>query len=215
MPVRGVIFASGEDRSDAINAAAEQYGVPARLLVAGAIMESDLTEWARRPRNAADDTRYWPDCSGGAFQQTVLYAPLGNHTASWSNIAEVMDRLCNDFDFALDVAAPQYARYWQEYHDPLEVFSRYNGGPGLAFADNPNADHIRDSWERSAVYEVGDGDDTMADQQLISLLGYLQHDVADALRSAVDSARAAKTAKAREAAWQAVYAAIDTLQRGG
>jgi hypothetical protein len=147
--VRGVVFADGTDRSDAINLAGQRYNLPPLILVGGAQMETGLGANRERWGN-------WPDVSFGDWQQTVLYAPIGDHTASDNNIAAVRDRLLNDWDFSLDVAAKQYGYYWNLYQDPLETFSRYNGGSGMSFADNPNASHIKDSWNSVQRYEVTD-----------------------------------------------------------
>jgi len=55
------------------NAAADAAGIPRQLLLACGIAESNLNREARRPNNPADDERYWPDCSFGAWQQTVRW----------------------------------------------------------------------------------------------------------------------------------------------
>lgn len=55
------------------NAAADAAGIPRQLLLACGIAESNLNPEARRPKNPSDDERYWPDCSFGAWQQTVRW----------------------------------------------------------------------------------------------------------------------------------------------
>ncbi len=51
--------------------------------------------------------------------------------------------------------------------------------------------------------------------EYINTLGYLQHDVADALQNALEGAVVAKTKAERQDAFDALQAAIDTLKRGG
>lgn len=152
--VHGVVFADGVDRSDAINAAGEKYGIPPIMLVGGAIMESGL---------GANMERWgtWPDVSFGPWQQTVRYAPIGNQSNTIENVDYVRDILLNDFDQALDIAAPQYAEHWANTGgNPLETYSRYNGGAGMDFADNPNAGHIQASWDAAQQYLEADMPDT-------------------------------------------------------
>lgn len=55
------------------NAAADAAGIPRLLLLACAVAESNMNPEARRPKNPADDERYWPDVSFGAWQQTVRW----------------------------------------------------------------------------------------------------------------------------------------------
>jgi hypothetical protein len=153
--VAGVVFADGSDRSDALNAAGRRHGLPPIILVAGAFMESGLGY--RRERWGQ-----WPDISFGDWQQTVAYAPYGDHTASDANIAAVRDKFLNDWDYSLEVAARQYAAYWKIYGDALETFSRYNGGPRMPFARNPNRRHIQASWDTVQSYQTGE--DNVADE---------------------------------------------------
>src|SRR5688572_29750207 len=120
--VQGVVFADGTDRTEAINAAAELYGVPARILVAGALMESGLGKHRERWGK-------WPDVSFGDWHQTVRYAPIGNGQETQENIGQVRHQLLHNWDLSLEIAAKQYAHYWGIHQDALETFSRYNGGP--------------------------------------------------------------------------------------
>lgn len=55
------------------NAAADAAGIPRLLLLACGVAESNLNPDARRPKDPADDARYWPDVSFGAWQQTVRW----------------------------------------------------------------------------------------------------------------------------------------------
>ena len=177
MTVRDVVFTSGVDRSDAINAAAEQYSLPARVIVAQAIAESNLTETAERwgrhtdaARQALVDMDYErlhalitriqaetpDDISFGPFQQTVRWAPIGDQTHSIENVLHVRQVFTRDFAYALDVAAQPLGRHWAKYGpDGAETMGRYNW-PSRGLQGNPNAAHIKESWEASARYEVGD-----------------------------------------------------------
>lgn len=143
--VQGVITVEGRDISDLCNAAALRVGLPPRMLVAQAIAESDLRENAGR-------VSVWPDVSFGLWQQTVAYAPFGDNTASPDNVQRCRERFCTDLVFAANVAAEQLARYYHQYGTYHEAASRYNGGPGLAFADNPNRANIERAWQQSARY---------------------------------------------------------------
>jgi hypothetical protein len=148
--VTGVVFADGNDRSEAINMASQRYDLPPLILVGGAQMETGLG--ANRERWGV-----WPDISFGDWQQTVKYAPYGDHSASDENIADVRDKFLNDWEYSLEVAAKQYASYWHTYQNALETFSRYNGGPGMAFENNPNQNHILESWLSVQHYTSDEG----------------------------------------------------------
>lgn len=190
--VRGVVFADGTDRSDAINAAAQLYAVPARIIVAGAIAESRLGKYRER-------WGIWPDVSFGDWHQTVRYAPYGDQTNSPDNVELVRRKFLDDWDYSLEVATRQYATYWGRTADALETLSRYNR-PTKAFADNKNAAAIRKAWDESAQYEesemdgpVNQGDDL---QYAIDLL---------------NDARYIQRAKDSNFAWDEVGAAVDVL----
>lgn len=142
--VRGVVTRQGNNRSEEINAAADAVNCPPRLLVAQGIAESNLNEEAERYGD-------WPDWSVGLWQQTIRFAPIGDHSASAANVAFVRERFLTDFPFALKTAAGQLGYYWQMY-DERESMSRYNGGPMMQLARNPNARHIEASWADSARY---------------------------------------------------------------
>ncbi|HLH24948.1 MAG TPA: hypothetical protein VK066_20695 [Chloroflexota bacterium] len=77
----------------------------------------------------------------------------------------------------------------------------------------------------SLIPQLGAADwppeDTMADPQLVSLLGYLRGDIADVLQAALDGARhpagrtPADRQRAQREAFDSLQAALDTLRRGG
>lgn len=146
--VQGVITRQGRDISALCNLTAARYNLPPRVLVAQAIAESDLDEQACR-------FGVWPDVSFGLWQQTVLYACVGDRTDSPANIDLCRQRFCTDLAFAADTAAQQLASYYQQYGSYHEAASRYNGGPGMAYADNPNQANLDRAWEASARYVVG------------------------------------------------------------
>lgn len=71
------------------NRTADAYGIPRRLLLAAACAEGSLRWDARRPVDPADDARYWPDVSGGVWQQTVRYDPAYTGGDAYPGPAEV------------------------------------------------------------------------------------------------------------------------------
>ncbi len=64
----------GEDLARFIVAVADRAGVPRRALLGLAYAESTWHSDARRPTDPAKDEEFWPDVSGGAFQQTVAFS---------------------------------------------------------------------------------------------------------------------------------------------
>ncbi len=65
-------------------------------------------------------------------------------------------------------------------------------------------------WIEPEIIDVGE-DSAMIDQ-LVSKLGYLQGDVADALQLALDEARRARSANGRKEALDRLQAALNTLK---
>lgn len=147
--VQGVITRQGNDVSDLVNRYAEANGCDAVGLLAGLISESNLDEQAERDGA-------WPDVSFGLGQQTALYASVGDHSGSAANLQR-----CRDYYFqpenAIAEAARQYGAYYQQYGSYQEAWSRYNGGPGMAFANNPNAANIQRGWDAAQAYLAPDG----------------------------------------------------------
>jgi hypothetical protein len=152
--VRGVVFASGADRSEAINAVADRHGLPPRLLVALADAESDRREDAARPSDPARYAEYWPDVSFGPYQQTVRWARVGDGSPTPENIALVRERYTQDFDSATDAAARQLVAPWRAHADPVETLCRYNKPATGLPATDPRRARYRAAWERSAAYEA-------------------------------------------------------------
>lgn len=151
--VAGVITTQGNDISALCNAKADAYHCPPRLLVAQAIAESGLDETAAR-------VAAWPDVSYGLWQQTVKFAPIGDHSASAQNIAYVRQVLTTNLTLAVDIAAKQLGAKWGETQDGPAAMGKYNA-PSLELRENPNRVHILKSWAQSARYVVTE-DSSMA-----------------------------------------------------
>lgn len=164
LSVSEVITKQGNDISAIINKIAAKYDIPARLIVACAIMESNLDEQSERRKP-------WPDVSAGLFHQAVAWAPIGdqrtgptgnNEVRNYvSNISSVFHTLKNNLEITTDIAAKQLAQKWRQYQDGLEALSRYNK-PALQWTDNPNKTNIKRGWDESAQYETEE-DVTMAE----------------------------------------------------
>jgi hypothetical protein len=153
MAIAGVHSQQGTDLSPLINRYAEVNSCDAVGLLAGLISESNLHEQAERIGS-------WPDWSEGLGQQTLAYAQdggrwVGDHSASAANL-----RVCRDYfwqpENAIRCAAQQYGYYYRLYGDYHEAWSRYNGGPRLAYADNPNARNIHRGWVEAQAYASGE-----------------------------------------------------------
>ena len=152
--VTGVVTAQNTDISALCMGVAESEGMPAQVLVAGGIAESNLDEHAER-------YGAWPDVSFGCWQQTVAYAPIGDQSASQENIAYVREQLFN-VNTACNIAAPQYGTYWRSYgqhaatyDDGLrETLGRYNW-PSRGYSGNPNAGNIDRAVRASWAYVQG------------------------------------------------------------
>lgn len=153
--VVGVVTQQGTDISGMVNDVCEDPSnlLAPRALVAQCIAESDLDEYAER-------WGLWPDVSFGILQQTVLYASVGDQSASEANIAHCQEYY-SQVDLALAEGAAQLGGYWALFDDLpeheryLETASRYNGGPSMAATDNPNLANFERAWKASAAYLVG------------------------------------------------------------
>lgn len=151
--VENVITQQGTNISDLLNRYAAVEQVPAVGLLAGLISESNLNEHAER-------IGFWPDWSEGLGQQTLLYANVGDHTASAANLKVVRDYFWQP-EHAIAEAARQYGAYYRQYQDHFEAWSRYNGGPGLAWANNPNKANIRRGWNAAQLYLAAEEEPTV------------------------------------------------------
>jgi hypothetical protein len=167
MTVRGLVTVQDTDISAAVNRLMQREQADAQGFVGLLIAESGLDEQARRPRNPADDARYWPDVSGSLGQQTVKYAVaygLGDGSPTRSNIDLVLGRLMADVDLTLDIAARQYGAYYRQTGDWREACARYNGGPRASWATIPPANraNYQAGYAQAAQY-IGSEEDPVSE----------------------------------------------------
>ncbi len=168
--VAKVITRQGNDISDLCNRHADAQSMPPQVLVAGAIAESNLDEHAERDGD-------WPDVSFGLWQQTVRWAPIGDQTNTARNIASVRSALFQP-EIAVEIAAPQYGRFWRQYGDGKETLARYNK-PSVPYAQNPNKANIDRAWAASEAYVLPEGGTPVAEHEF--QLGFLE--LADQMRA--------------------------------
>jgi len=121
------------------NAAADAAGIPRLLLLACAVAESNLRADARRPADPSKDAAYWPDVSGGAWQQTVRYDPAYKGGSEYPGPDEVTRVLALQFDpvRSAKVAAENLAQKWAMYKpDMFKALCAYNwpGGGGRPYS---------------------------------------------------------------------------------
>lgn len=98
------------------NTVADEWRIPRVLLLACGIAEGNLKWNARRPASPAQDAAFWPDVSGGPWQQTVLYDPDyqgGNAYPGPAEVARVLE-LQYDVTRAAHVAASNLARKFRD-----------------------------------------------------------------------------------------------------
>lgn len=92
---------------DISNRAADAAGIPRLLLLACGIAEGNLKWNARRPSGPVQDADFWPDVSGGPWQQTVRFDPDyggGNAYPGPNEIARILE-LQYDVERSARVAA--------------------------------------------------------------------------------------------------------------
>jgi len=126
----------------------------------GAIAESKLDPQAWRQA-------IWPDWSAGLYQQTVLYADEGDHTASDENVA-LIKRLYFDPVHACDVAAVKF-KYWR--YNPevpaLTAWCAYNLPASYHEPEsNPNIENYR-AGLAEARRILGIPDEASADRRYV------------------------------------------------
>lgn len=116
------------------NRTADEYGIPRLLLLACAVAESNLNNDARRPTEEWMDEGYWPDVSGGAWQQTVRYDPdyRGGDDYPGPEEVERVLALQRDPVRSARVAAENLAQKWSlSKPDLLAALSAYNWPAGM------------------------------------------------------------------------------------
>lgn len=120
-----------------IVAKAQEFGIAeAYELLGGAIAESALNPTARRPKDPALDTAYWPDVSFGLFQQTARFADEGDQSPRADNI-RFIEELYSDPVHAANVAARKFKQYRSREATALDAWCRYNW-PAKNPSENPN-----------------------------------------------------------------------------
>ena len=102
----------GEALARYIVAVADRENLPRRVLLALAYAESTWDAQKRRPVNQSQDPAFWPDVSGGAFQQTVAFsdefAARGLNPSNYPG-AQITEEILSRY-FDLDHAARVAAR---------------------------------------------------------------------------------------------------------
>jgi hypothetical protein len=145
------------------NAAADAAGIPRILLLACGCAESGLDPFSRRPASPADDERYWPDVSGGVWQQTVRWDPDYHGGAAYPGPDEVARVLALQFDpeRSARVAAANLAPKWRQYQpDVFATLCAYNwpAGGGQPKGPAQAANYRRGIAEAQALLgTTGDG----------------------------------------------------------
>lgn len=136
------------------NVVADTKKIPRVLLLACALAESNADARARRPSDPSRDESYWPDVSGGAWQQTVRYDPEYTGGDAFPERAEITRIIKLQYDAwrSARVAADQLKRHLSnqvgdsgddltKYGDLdaaiLATLYRYNwpGGRGKPYSD--------------------------------------------------------------------------------
>jgi hypothetical protein len=151
-PTRETVIAA------ALSAAAE-VGIPPELLCACGLAESGLQWNARRPKDPADDARYWKrkDISFGAWQQTVYWSQdwvaAGLGSLFRPEKIEEIGRRYYDPVYAAKVAAGQLNHWYKEYGDVVEALYRYNSPSGRCPTEN-RANYRRALHEARALLGI-------------------------------------------------------------
>lgn len=145
--VKHVYTQQGNDISALLNDAAIRLTIPAQLLLACAMAESNLRETAWRDTGGDDR-------SAGLYQQTIRWAPIGDGTYSDANIAHVREVLTTNLYIATDIAARQLGAYWRQTQDWQETLAKYNGGSRAHWSELPNGNRLnyQRAWAESARY---------------------------------------------------------------
>lgn len=166
------------------NAAADAANIPRLLLLAAGVAESNLRADARRPTAPADDERYWPDVSFGAWQQTIRWS--AEHLKACSKAGadparfpgtgaiESIGRIYTDPEYAAEVAAAGLkAKYRPSEPDAVfRALCRYNwpAGDGEPVDDATAANYRRGITEATRL--LGDGWPEPANRQIGQFINF-------------------------------------------
>lgn len=137
---------------------ADEHGILRVLLLACAVAEGNLVWNARRPKDPANDAAYWPDVSGGPWQQTVRYDPAYRGGDAFPGAAEIERVLALQYDVerAARVAALSLRAKWNGKADDeslLRALYLYNwpGGGGKPYSPAHEANYRRGLTEAKAI----------------------------------------------------------------
>lgn len=138
---------------------ADEWGIPRALLLACGIAESNLRWDARRPVSADQDAAFWPDVSGGAWQQTVLYDPDYAGGQGYPGPAETERILEKQYDVSRSahVAAANLKRKFRGDPDSdadiLQALAQYNwpAGDGKFYTPEHEANYRRGLAEAKTI----------------------------------------------------------------
>jgi len=164
MSVQNVVARdTGRDLTELVNAAAEKYGFDPVGFLGGAIAESNLDEHSVR-------NGVWPDVSFGLFHPAVKWVGPEAEPLNRASDGTALDTVANrmrvrdlswDAEWAINYAAPRYAKLLERWGNPAEAWSRYNK-PAIPGDLNPNrANYVRALARaeeyRSVTVQVGEG----------------------------------------------------------
>jgi cell wall-associated NlpC family hydrolase len=140
------------------NTVADEFRIPRLLLLACGIAEGNLVWNARRPTSAAQDAAFWPDVSGGPWQQTVRYDPDYHGGSAYPGPGEVARVLELQYDTqrSAQLAAGQLKAKWngqQTDDEMLKAMFLYNwpAGGGKPYTPAHEANYKRGLTEAWAI----------------------------------------------------------------
>lgn len=158
--------ASPKTRAEVIeisNRVAGEWGISPVLLLACAVAESNLRWDARRPTDASQDASFWPDVSGGPWQQTVLYDPEYQGGNDYPGPAETERILQRQYDVerSAHVAAENLKRKFRgdpnNDADILRALAQYNwpAGAGRFYTPDHETNYRRGLAEARTILGGG------------------------------------------------------------
>lgn len=110
---------------------------------------------------------------------------------------------------------PDYATHVGVWLRPGVMLDTHDGVHETNLYEPYWQQHLLGFWRPRSLAAEDGGEDMARVEELTSLVGYLQGDVATALQDALDGARKAKTTAQRQAAYAALQAALNTLRTAG